>query len=98
MVWKCFPLNLHNWSNSWKWKEKMINEHDIADHECKLYELRKGDKFVVIDDEIKVPVARAVIDLTSEYLFGHIDGMYSYSKDLSGNVVHFAAWTNVKKV
>lgn len=25
MVWKCFPLNLHNWSNSWKWKEDMVN-------------------------------------------------------------------------
>jgi predicted Fe-S protein YdhL (DUF1289 family) len=24
MVWKCFPLNLHNWSNAWKWKEDMV--------------------------------------------------------------------------
>lgn len=23
MVWKCFPLNLYNWNNSWKWKEDM---------------------------------------------------------------------------
>lgn len=22
MVWKCPPLNLFNWSNLWKWKEK----------------------------------------------------------------------------
>lgn len=30
MVWKCFPLNLHNWSNSWKWKEEM-NANELAD-------------------------------------------------------------------
>ena len=23
MVWKCPPLNLFNWNNLWKWKEKM---------------------------------------------------------------------------
>ena len=23
MVWQCFPLNLYNWNNSWKWKEDM---------------------------------------------------------------------------
>jgi len=23
MVWKCPPLNLVNWNNFWKWKDKM---------------------------------------------------------------------------
>ena len=98
MVWKCPPLNLVNWSNLWKWKTDMINEHDIADHECALYELCKGDKFKIVDDDLKVPVAHDEVDLAAEYLFGHIDGMYSYCKDMTGNVVHFAAWTKVKKV
>lgn len=98
MVWKCFPLNLHNWSNSWKWKNNMINEHDIKDHECALYELRKGDKFKITDEDLKVPLAHDKVDLVAEYWFGHIDGMYSYCKDMAGNVVHFAAWTKVKKL
>lgn len=98
MAWKCPPLNLVNWSNLWKWKTDMINEHDIADHECALYELNKGDKFKIIDDNLKVPVAHDEVDLAAEYWFGHIDGMYSYCKDMTGNVVHFAAWTKVKKV
>jgi len=28
-------------------------------------------------------------------LFDHIDGMYSLSTDLKGNMVHLAAWTEV---
>jgi hypothetical protein len=98
MAWKCPPLNLINWSNLWKWKTDMINEHDIEDHECALYELARGDKFKIVDDDLKVPVAHDEVDLAAEYLFGHIDGMYSYCKDMTGNVVHFAAWTKVKKV
>ena len=30
--------------------------------------------------------------------FHHIDGMYSYSKDKDGNVVHLAAWTEVEVI
>jgi hypothetical protein len=97
MVWKCPPLHLYNWNNLWKWKKEMINEHDIADHECSLYELNKGDKFKIADDELKVPMAHDSVDLLAEYWFGHIDGMYSYCKDPEGKVVHFAAWTKVKK-
>jgi hypothetical protein len=67
-------------------------------HGCALYELRKGDKFKIIDDELKVPVAHDEVDLAAEYWFGHIDGMYSFCKDPGGNIVHFAAWTKVRKV
>ena len=29
MIWKCPPLNLFNWNNLWKWKEKEVkNEKD----------------------------------------------------------------------
>ena len=31
-------------------------------------------------------------------LFHHIDGMYSYCTDMSGGVVHLAAWTDVEVV
>lgn len=31
-----------------------------------------------------------------EYLFHHIDGMYSYCTDSKGEVVHLAAWTEVE--
>lgn len=98
MAWKCPPLHLPNWNNFWKWKDKMINEHDIADHDCALYELNKGDHFVIVDDDLQVPPAHEAVDKAAQYWFGHIDGMYSYCKDLEGNLVHFAAWTKVRKV
>jgi hypothetical protein len=98
MAWKCPPLHLYNWNNFWKWKDKMINEHDISDHECALYELNKGDKFKIVDDELKVPPAHDEVDLAAEYGFQHIDGMYSFCTDANGTPVHFAAWTKVRKV
>jgi hypothetical protein len=106
MVWKCPPLNLFNWSNLWKWKTEMKYDQEVYEalaenerlHECALYELQKGDKFKIIDDEIKLPPAHDIIDIASEYWFGHIDGMYSFCKDPSGNPVHLAAWTKVRKV
>lgn len=80
----------------------MINEHDLEDM-CNLYELRKGDKFKVAPEEeagepVKVPVGREEPNLELEYLFDHIDGMYSFCKDSAGQVVHFAAWTKVYKL
>ena len=33
-----------------------------------------------------------------EVMFHHIDGMYSYCKNLHGEVVHLAAWTEVEIV
>lgn len=63
----------------------------------KLYDLKKGDKFRIIDDEVKVPVAHAEPEEGKVYWFGHIDGMYSYCKD-GDQLVHFAAWTEVERV
>jgi hypothetical protein len=80
----------------------MINEHDLNDM-CNLYELHKGDKFKlapedVAGEEVRVPPAHAPVDLHAEYLFDHIDGMYSFCKNSVGEVVHFAAWTKVFKL
>jgi hypothetical protein len=64
----------------------------------KLYELRKGTKFLVLDDEIKLPVAHREIDVSSVYTFDHIDGMYSFCLDDNTKPVHFAAWTEVQEI
>jgi hypothetical protein len=63
----------------------------------KLYDLKRGDKFIIIDENPKVPVASAEAEPDKVYLFSHIDGMYSYCKD-GDDVVHFAAWTEVEPV
>jgi hypothetical protein len=80
----------------------MINEHDISDM-YNLYELRRGDKFKLVPEEVtgesvKVPVAHEEVNFDMEYLFSHIDGMYSSCKDSRGAVHHFAAWTKVLKL
>jgi hypothetical protein len=80
----------------------VINEHDIADM-CSLFELHRGDKFKLAPEEetgepVKVPVAHDAVNMELEYLFDHIDGMYSFCKDSAGQVVHFAAWTKVYKL
>ena len=80
----------------------MINEHDIKDM-CNLYELHKGDKFKLASEEeagepVRVPPVHDPFSFDVEYLFDHIDGMYSYCKDNAGQVVHFAAWTKVYKL
>lgn len=80
----------------------MINEHDIKDM-CNLYELHKGDKFKLVPEEesgefVLVPPVHDEFSFHAEYLFDHIDGMYSYCKDGAGNVVNFAAWTKVFKL
>ncbi len=63
----------------------------------KLYDLKKGDKFIITDTETKVPVCSPEAETGKIYWFGYIDGMYSYCKD-GEEVVHFAAWTEVEKV
>lgn len=77
----------------------MLNEHDLNDM-CPLYELRRGDKFVIADEhqEVRVPPVHAKFDLSDVFTFFDIDGMYSFCKDSNGQVVHLAAWTKVNKV
>ena len=64
----------------------------------KLYELGKGTKFLVIDEEIKLPMCHPEIDVSNVYTFDHIDGMYSLCRDENKQAVHFAAWTEVQEV
>lgn len=63
----------------------------------KLYDLKRGDLFRIVDENTKVPVAAPEPDITKTYWFGNIDGMFSYCKD-GEEIVHFAAWTEVEKV
>jgi len=63
----------------------------------KLYDLKKGDKFRIIDEEPRVPPGAPEAEPDKVYWFGSIDGMYSYCKD-GDNLVHFAAWTEVERV
>jgi hypothetical protein len=37
-----------------------------------------------------------VPDLDEYIWFDHIDGMYSFCKDMDGNIRHLAAWTEVE--
>lgn len=77
----------------------MINEHDLKDHECPLYELSRGDRFKLIkDEEVKTPPASNEFKLNDVFRFENVDGMYSYCTDMAGAVHHFAAWTKVRKL
>lgn len=62
----------------------MLNEFDLADFDRlpvrELYKC-KPRSYVMVDD--------AVI------FFDHIDGMYSYCKDMLGNTIHLTAWMEV---
>lgn len=62
----------------------MISEIDLQDYEqLPLRELYKCKprSYVMVDD--------AVI------FFDHVDGMYSYCKDMLGNTIHLTAWLEV---
>jgi len=50
----------------------------------KLYNLPQNTKFLLQEDPSN-----------EEFLFDHVDGMYSVCKDKHGNVIHFAAFTDV---
>jgi hypothetical protein len=63
----------------------------------KLYDLKKGTKFRIIDEEPRVPPGAPEAVADKVYWFGSIDGMYSYCKD-GDQLVHFAAWTEVEVV
>ena len=72
MVWKCFPLNLHNWSNSWKWKEDMVNspctgkcELDFFDI-CRKCQRTKDEisRWYVMTDEEKTAVLERLLNDT----------------------------------
>lgn len=63
----------------------------------KLYELKRGDKFIIIDPEtVCAPFSHRV---GTGYVLElrHIDGMYSLCRDHLGTICHPAAWTEVEE-
>ena len=62
--------------------------------QTKLYELTKGDKFIVVfEDEQGV-----VVKSEEVFTFFKIDGAYSICCDQGGNTVYWAAYTPVEVV
>ena len=53
----------------------------------KLYELNKGDKFIVVFEDEQGVVAKS----EEVFTFFKIDGAYSICYDRDGNIVHWAA-------
>lgn len=64
----------------------------------KLYELNRGDKFKIIDEDVKIPPAAPEADKAITYDFTHVDGMYAPCHGTDGERYYFAAWTEVEKV
>ena len=60
----------------------------------KLYEIDRNSWVMPIDDTTAPPGARPV-SVGEPIFFCHLDGMYSYCKDVHGNVVHLPAWQEV---
>ena len=60
----------------------------------KLYELTKGDKFIVVFEDEQGVVAKS----EEVFTFFKIDGAYSICYDRDGNIVHWAAYTPVEVV
>jgi hypothetical protein len=45
--------------------------------------------------DIKTPIASPEIKVDEPIWFDHIDGMYSYCKNLEGEIVFLVAWAEV---
>jgi hypothetical protein len=63
-----------------------------------LYKLKSGDKFKVIDEDVKVPPAAPQANKEVTYTYTHVDGMYAPCEGSDGERYYFAAWTEVEKV
>jgi len=60
----------------------------------KLYECERN-RWVVPTTETQAPPGARVVAEKEPVFFHHTDGMYSYCKDVHGNVVHLPAWQEV---
>ena len=63
----------------------------------KLYDVPRMTKIRVVGESTAPPAAREAIP-DEVLMFHHVDGMYSYCKDLMGNIVHLPAWQEVEIV
>ena len=64
----------------------------------KLYELHRGECFTLNEQPTQPPDINWEADTLKLYTLNNIDGMYSHVSDNEGNVLHFAAWTEVETV
>lgn len=64
----------------------------------KLFELARGSHFMLDQYPTQPPGYQHPAHPDVEYILNNIDGMYSHCQDESGNVYHFAAWTEVSEV
>ncbi len=60
----------------------------------KLYEVKRESWVLPTEDTTAPPGARQV-SVGEPVLFKRLDGMYSYCKDIHGEVVHLPAWQEV---
>lgn len=61
----------------------------------KLYDLKRGDRFKVIDGKYPPGAPPANDQILKLH---NIDGMYSYCTDDKGDIYHPVAWAEVEKV
>ena len=60
----------------------------------KLYNVPRKTWVRLYEDQ-QGPLGHHNFLLGDELFFDHVDGMYSYCKDVDGNIVHLPAWTEV---
>lgn len=63
----------------------------------KLYNV-KPKTWVMPIEKTSVPPEAREVSIGEPIFFDHIDGMYSYCKDIYGKVVHLAAWQDVTEI
>ncbi len=99
MVWKCFPLNLHNWSNAWKWKEEMNNK-PVAwmDSVGNITKQNLGD-FIPLythptkeyfEDEPQAEELHEILQSNAELTDEEIQEVYSKQHEIPCNILGFA--------
>lgn len=64
----------------------------------KLYNMDNNRFIKVVDTNIRIPPAAPQIHNNEVLKFYHIDGMYSFCKNLQGETVHLAAFAEVVEV
>ena len=63
----------------------------------RLYDLRRGAKFKLLEHPKQPPDIVDGADRRGVYTLNNIDGMYSHVTGSDGKVYHFAAWTEVEE-
>ena len=63
-----------------------------------LYELKRGDRFTIVDHDVRTPPGAIRLGQGNVLTLRSIDGMYSNCFDEYGQTCHPAAWTLVKEV